>query len=231
MASQVRTNIAFAGLTAAGKTTHARRLAQELGYEYISATQILLEILEIDHPPEGVWFAKAKEISQARIGDAADWELERRLMSIARSRDGIVFDTWALAWIADSPIVRIWIESDEESRDRKCFVSQGERPSLTIEQCRELVYNKDEETRQNFARRHNFDLRVDRAHYDLILCNSHLIPNADRDSARAGIEAFAPAVFAACTEFMSVGSLRDETMTNYSREILYVGALNQKEVH
>jgi hypothetical protein len=39
------TNIAFAGLTAAGKTTHARRLAADLGYSYVSATDILFEIL------------------------------------------------------------------------------------------------------------------------------------------------------------------------------------------
>ncbi len=41
------TNIAFAGLTAAGKTTHARRLAADLGYRYVSATDILLEILAL----------------------------------------------------------------------------------------------------------------------------------------------------------------------------------------
>ena len=41
------TNIAFAGLTAAGKTTHARRLAADLGYGYVSATDILFEILQV----------------------------------------------------------------------------------------------------------------------------------------------------------------------------------------
>lgn len=41
------TNIAFAGLTAAGKTTHAQRLAADLGYDYVSATNILFEILRV----------------------------------------------------------------------------------------------------------------------------------------------------------------------------------------
>jgi cytidylate kinase len=40
-------NIAFAGLTAAGKTTHARRLAADLGYSYVLATDILFEILRM----------------------------------------------------------------------------------------------------------------------------------------------------------------------------------------
>src|ERR1700722_7225690 len=43
------TSIAFAGLTAAGKTTHAQRLAADLGYDYVSATDILFEILRV--PP------------------------------------------------------------------------------------------------------------------------------------------------------------------------------------
>lgn len=41
------TSIAFAGLTAAGKTTHAQRLAADLGYDYVSATNILFKILRV----------------------------------------------------------------------------------------------------------------------------------------------------------------------------------------
>ena len=65
-------NIAFAGLTAAGKTTHARRLAADLGYDYVSATDILFEILRVPrnaHP----WFNQADAISSAR--DDGLWTL------------------------------------------------------------------------------------------------------------------------------------------------------------
>jgi len=51
------TNVAFAGLTAAGKTTHAQLLAADLGYDYISATDISFEILPVPgdtHP----WFTR-----------------------------------------------------------------------------------------------------------------------------------------------------------------------------
>jgi cytidylate kinase len=53
------TNIAFAGLTAAGKTTHARRLAADLGYRYVSATDILLEILQVRDPGADLWFTSS----------------------------------------------------------------------------------------------------------------------------------------------------------------------------
>ena len=77
------TNIAFAGLTAAGKTTHAQRLAADLGYDYVSATDILFEILRVPrdtHP----WFNQADAISAARDDGAVDAELESRLVDLAR---------------------------------------------------------------------------------------------------------------------------------------------------
>ena len=48
------TSIAFAGLTAAGKTTHAQRLAADLGYDYVSATDILFEILRVPRQSSGI---------------------------------------------------------------------------------------------------------------------------------------------------------------------------------
>lgn len=43
-------NIAFAGLTAAGKTTHAQRRARDLEYRYVSATEIIFETAMIMAP-------------------------------------------------------------------------------------------------------------------------------------------------------------------------------------
>jgi XTP/dITP diphosphohydrolase len=76
------TNIAFAGLTAAGKTTHARRLAAELGYDYVSATEILLGILGISGERDRVWFTQLDHINRARDGGSVDAELEQRLLGL-----------------------------------------------------------------------------------------------------------------------------------------------------
>lgn len=189
----VGTNIAFAGLTAAGKTTHARLLAAQLGYEYVSATDILLEILGHSGPRESVWFTHFEEIEKARDGWAADIELEHRLIELCRTRERTVFDTWALAWIGPDPLLRVWIESDLPSRTRKCYVSQ-EVSDLSLKQCGELVREKDESTRVNFIERHGFDLRADRGRYDLILDNSDLIPEPTRECADLGISKFSPVI-------------------------------------
>lgn len=216
------TNIAFAGLTAAGKTTHAKRLAFELGYDYVSATEIMLEILNIRECSDQIWFTRFDEIQAAREGNAVDIELEKRLENLARTRQKTIFDTWALAWISKSPMVRIWIESDFPSRVRKCVVSQSSE-LRSFEECRELVQTKDETTRSSFLRRHGFDLYRDRRRYHAVLCNSHLIPNATKDDAKRGIESFAPVVHAATISVMASDEANLNTLRlNHSQEVLSI---------
>jgi cytidylate kinase len=186
------TNIAFAGLTAAGKTTHARRLAADLGYDYVSATDILFEILRM--PPDAhPWFTQAGTVTAARQDGAVDAELESRLTDLSRTRDRTVFDSWALAWICPVPVARIWIESDLPSRTRKCLVSLGDEPRPLAE-CEAVLRAKDDYNRVMFRRRHGFDLFLDRDRYHAVLCNSHLIPSATGQDAHRGIAAFAPVV-------------------------------------
>lgn len=165
---EVRPNIAFAGLTAAGKTTHAKILAQELGYQYISATVIMMEIMDIENTKE-IWFTDYEQIKKAREGDGIDIELERRVRELADTTDGLVLDTWAMAYIYDGPLIRILVESDEPSRARKCFVSQGDNKIRDLNDCHDLVTQKDNDTREKSLRRLNFDLFKDMSKYDAVI--------------------------------------------------------------
>jgi cytidylate kinase len=215
------TNIAFAGLTAAGKTTHAQRLATDLGYDYVSATDILFEILRVPrdtHP----WFNQADAISAARQDGAVDAELESRLVDLARTRDRAVFDSWALAWICPAPVVRIWIESDLPSRTRKCLVSLGGEPR-PLGECEAVPRSKDDYNRAMFLRRHGFDLFRDRERYHAVLCNSHLIPSATQQESQCGIEAFAPVVRDAALAVLEGGADGlAELRAGHPREVLAV---------
>jgi cytidylate kinase len=215
------TNIAFAGLTAAGKTTHARRLATDLGFDYVSATDILFEILRVPrdaHP----WFSQGDAINAARQDGTVDAELESRLVDFARTRDRTVFDSWALAWICPVPVVRIWIESDLPSRARKCLVSLGGEPR-PLGECEAVLRAKDDYNRAMFLRRHGFDLFRDRERYHAVLYNSHLIPAATGPEARRGIERFAPVVCKAALAVMGArASGLAELRAGYPREVLAV---------
>ena len=189
-----RVNVAFAGLTAAGKTTHARLLAEQLGYSYVSATEALLDILDIDAPSEQIWFERFEQIQAARQGDGVDDELDLRLSLLAAGSTAAVFDTWALAWVGPSPMLRVWIESDEDSRARKCLVSQATR-CLPLEGCRDLVHAKDLHTR---------------------------IDHATRACADAGIAAFAPVVYETVTALLQERPEADlaDIARRHPREVL-----------
>jgi cytidylate kinase len=195
MPRTLRPNIAFAGLTAVGKTTHAKILAEQLGYTWVSATAILLDILGTGGNPEKVWFTDSEKIQKARDDDCVDIELERRVRALAKSKDGLLLDTWAMAYIYEGPLLRIWIESDEDSRMRKCYVSQGQKKSFDLNECRRLIHEKDNSARSKFIKRLNFDLFTDMSKYDSILSNNDLIPEPTDQCSRMGICTFAPVVY------------------------------------
>ena len=188
----------------------------------MSATDILLEMLGIHDPSEQVWFSRLEEIHAARGDGALDSELEERLVSISRTRQRTVFDTWALAWIGDDPLVRIWIESDLESRVRKCIVSQRDK-RLNSDQCRRLIEKKDAFNRDMFRQRHSFDLYEDRDRYDAVLCNGHLMTAATWTAANSGIEAFAPVVYDATVCVMGGDGVRARALQQGNpREVIRV---------
>lgn len=191
----LRPNIAFAGLTAAGKTTHAKILAEQLGYEWVSATALLLDILGMRERPESIWFTNYGKMQKAREDSRVDIELERRVRALAQSKDGLVLDTWAMAYVYEGPLIRLWIESDEDSRMRKCYVSQGIKKVLTLNECRRLIHEKDHTTRSQFLKRLTFDLFSDMRRYDTILSNTDLIPEPSDKCSRTGIRTFAPVVY------------------------------------
>ena len=77
-------NIAISGLTAAGKTTHAKILAAELEYSYVSATEIMADMLGINRSEVGPGFWQKHGDSIAKIRDATDLdrELDNRLTAM-----------------------------------------------------------------------------------------------------------------------------------------------------
>ena len=210
-----RANIAFAGLTAAGKTTHAKLLASELGYQYVSATEIFMDVLGMNRTTSRtVWFTQLEAIHALRANDDIDDELERRLIKIASENDGLVLDTWALPWICKIPMVRLWIESDCASRVWKCYLSQDDRlkPFHDLSDCQALIDKKDGETRDIFMRRHQFDLFRDHDVFDIILDNTHLITAPTREAANRGIASFAPVVLQACRHILGAGGNSSESI-------------------
>jgi cytidylate kinase len=188
-------NIAICGLSAAGKTTHAKLLERELGYRYVSGTGALARMLNIpimQDPP--AWMDIAEAVARVRRDDT-DLNLEEHLVELESTRTGQIFDVWALPWTSQNKrLVRIWLESTAISRALKCYVSQGSSPSRSVRECLSYIENKDAENRGLFERTQGFDLFKDRDVFQIILDNSGFITHPTETAANAGIDAFAPFV-------------------------------------
>ncbi|ACU38707.1 hypothetical protein KCV87_31005 [Actinosynnema pretiosum subsp. pretiosum] len=187
--------IIISGLTAAGKTTLSHALARAFDVPRYSASAVLLDVLGRG---EREW---SPEVDLAR----GDPELERAVDAemaglLGRAPAG-VFDSWGLPWYSAEPAVRIWLESDEGSRARKCRVSYLERGSPRGRaECAGLLRDKDGLSRELFLANWGFDLFTDRTPFDVLVDCSALIPTATRRDARAGARATFQAVLAALVE-------------------------------
>lgn len=190
----MRNKVVIAGLTAAGKTTHTRILARELGYPAIHVTAFLMEAVGVVDTAD-VWRQRMREVESLRAGGIADDVVDRRMLDVCARPGPLVIDAWALPWYGPQELVRIWIGSDRLSRTWKCAVSA--MPTVTSEvEASALLDEKDGHSRVRFLDRYGFDLYQDRSVFDFVLDNSHLIDSPTRDSSDAGIAAFAPVVSA-----------------------------------
>ena len=114
-------NITASGLTTAGKTTHRNLLAQTLGYSWVSAAGVLLDISGMRAPDSrAMWFSGRERVEAVRNAGRLDERLAAMLRSMAVARSRTIVDRWALAWISPEPMVRVWLESDRRSRAWKC---------------------------------------------------------------------------------------------------------------
>jgi len=191
-------NIAISGYTAAGKTTHARLLAQALGFEHVSAAEILLRQLGFDLTAVSeseIWFHHHAEIDRRRQGLDIDVELDALLRRRAAVEDDIVFDARFLPWFAEAPLLRVWLESDLSSRARKCCVSIG-RAAADVPECAQRIYDKDNLDVARLAGFHGWIFGPDRALFDVILDNSSFIPSATAECAASGVREFHPYLLA-----------------------------------
>ncbi|GAB3458256.1 cytidylate kinase family protein [Actinophytocola sediminis] len=199
-------NIVISGLTAAGKTTHALLLARCLGYDYVSASALMLNRLDVvPDETNTLWARRSVEIEKRRDGQPVDHQLNEFLAEQLKVRDHTVFDSWSAAWLDRSGrCVRVFIESSRRSRALKARVSQEPHgPFLSASENLRLIDEKDRSTAFRLVPLLGIDLRYDRAPFDIVLDNSRLIAKPTIDQARLGILRFHDLLHQAVTSRIS----------------------------
>jgi len=199
--------IAISGLTAAGKTTHSRLLAKEMGWECLHATDVLLR--EMGRNPSesrGIWFSDLRELEAARDASSVDDRVDSTILArLSEDSSPAVIDSWSLPWYGPRRISSIWIGSDRLSRTWKCQVSRLPQRDFDVVRCAALIDEKDLASRVRFIERYGIDIFSDRQPFDFVLDNSHLITSPTEASSAKGIAAFHQVVMA-CAKLVTGGS-------------------------
>jgi cytidylate kinase len=172
--------ILVSGLTAAGKTTHSRLIADDLGWEYVSMATIMRSVIR-DYLGEDVVEDQASEwspqIDELRAHKREmDLEADRRMSSLVASRNRIVVDAWAQPWLCErTDFLRLWIESDDCSRSMKYVVSCERARKLPAEDPADFLWRKDEFSRQLFGEMYGIQFGADSDKFDVVFDNTEFI--------------------------------------------------------
>ncbi len=165
--------ICLAGLTACGKSTAARRLAERFGLKYVSGGTALKEIaLKLGYKArKRGWWESAEGIrflKQRQRNPRFDKQIDAELLHWA-ARGNVVFDSWTMPWLSKTGF-KIWLEVSAEERARRLTRRDG----ISLEGARRIIREKDSRTKRIYEHLYGFNLGEDYSPFDLILDSESL---------------------------------------------------------
>lgn len=160
--------ICIAGLTACGKSTAAKRLAERFNLKYASGGTALKEAaLKMGYKASNRGWWESDEGMRFLKHRARDPEMDRRiddyLLKLAE-RGNIVLDSWTMPWLSRKGF-KIWLEVSAEERAKRL----AGRDEISNEEARRVIEQKDGRTREIYDRLYGFKLGEDYSPFDLVL--------------------------------------------------------------
>ncbi len=151
--------IAVSGPHGSGKSTAARKVAEELNYEYISAGELFRNMADNAN-------MNLEEFSKkAELQEEIDRFIDEKTVEIAQSKDNIVIDAQLGGWmLKDTANMLVYITAPFDTRiDR---ITQREIKSS--EQARQETKTREESEKGRYQKLYNIDIS-DLTIYDIIL--------------------------------------------------------------
>ncbi len=158
--------ITIAGYPGIGKSSTAKGVAQELGYEHFSSGDLMRQM------------AAARGLSVEEINQAAekqkeiDFMVDHRLQKLGEERDKLVIDSrLAFHWIPDS--FKVYLDLDPQSAAERTFmhIQKEGRASQTASSTEEVLKNTAERIaseRKRYQILYGVDIG-DKSNFDLVI--------------------------------------------------------------
>jgi len=161
------------GMTASGKSTVARRIAEKYGLRFFSGGDALKTLaVEMGYKPldRGWWeSAEGLRFLQQRLEDPHfDRRIDQELLKQARNGN-VVLDSWTMPWLFKGGY-KIWVDASREIRVERL----GERDALTLGKAAKVLDEKEQATKTIYAKLYGFHLGEDFSPFDLIVDTDRL---------------------------------------------------------
>jgi len=151
--------IAVSGPHGSGKSTAAKKVAEALNYEYISAGELFREMAESAQ-------MNLEEFSkQAETKDEIDKFIDDKTVELAEKKDNIVVDAQLGGWmLKDKADMLVYITAPFEVRISRIVQREGK----TAEQVRHETKTREESEKSRYQKLYKIDIS-DLTIYDIIL--------------------------------------------------------------
>jgi cytidylate kinase len=168
--------ICVSGMTASGKSTVARRIAERYGLKLFSGGNALKTLaIEMGYKPldRGWWESEeGLRFLQQRLNDPDfDKKVDQKLLEHAR-KGNVVLDSWTMPWLFKDSY-KIWIDASKKVRAKRL----ARRDGVVLGKAVKVLEEKEEVTKAIYARLYGFRLGEDFSPFDLIVDTDRLNVN------------------------------------------------------
>jgi cytidylate kinase len=161
-------SVIISGPPAVGKTTVAKGLANEFGFQYISGGDALKELAKDEgfaaqgddwwDTPEGMKF-----LNQRSKNSEFDKKVDEKLIELF-NEGGKVITSYTLPWLVDDGI-KIWLDGSHQSSANRMKT----RDKMTKEAALEITKTRYDENKALYKKLYNFDFGEDKSVFDKVI--------------------------------------------------------------
>lgn len=160
--------ICLAGLTACGKSTAARQLANKYNLKYVSGGTALKELAlkaGVRDADKGWWeTSNGMRFLQQRLQDSSfDKQVDKQLLRCAK-QGNVVLDSWTMPWLSKKGF-KIWLEVSPKERAKRL----AQRDGVSVQEATKIIREKDGKTKQIYEELYGFMLGGDYSPFDVVL--------------------------------------------------------------